>query len=214
MFKRLRDYRLIPSVEHVEEKDALNIAGALVDAGLPVLELQYRNHGDARVIRAILKEYPDFLIGVGGILNGDLVMRSCEAGARFLTSPGVDPDIIAESEKHGCDFAPGFCTPTELMAALVAGMTNLMFFPAGYFGGPQMVDELLEPFEHLNLEVIVKGGITKENVGNYLRIPAVAAVSCPWIIEDGVVQDGRWSEIRKQAEEAVALCDMKKTIYF
>jgi len=214
MFTRLRDYRIIPTVDNVEVSEALNIAEALVEADLPVMEIVYRNHDDAKKIRVILEEFPEFIIGAGGILNSDLLLRACDAGARFVTSPGVNSLTINEAKKHNVSYASGICTPTDVESALAEGITNLLFFPAQYFGGAAMLKELVEPFAHLNIDVVAKGGITEQNIHEYLRVPEIAAVYCPWIIEEDSVQYKNWGRITEMAQNTVKLCTEKQPVYF
>jgi len=214
MFTRLRDYRIIPSIDSLSVDEAIHVSDALVEAGLPVLEILYRNHSDAQVIRAILDRHPDFVIGVGGVLNADLVLRASDAKVRFMTSPGYNQSILEEARQHSNYFAGGVCTPSDVMATISAGITNLNFFPAQYFGGAAMLGELLGPFSHLNINVIAKGGITIDNMHEYLRLSSVSAIVCPWIVNEEAVQYKQWEIIKQLAIKALALSSEKQTVYF
>ncbi len=214
MFRQLRKYRIISSAEHIDIDEALHIAEALAEAGLPVMEIAYKNHQDALIIRAVLERFPEFIIGAGGILNADLLMRACEVGACFASSPGVKVEIIQEALKHNIEYAAGVCTPTDIETAITSGITNLKFFPAQFFGGAPLLVELLKPFAHLNLDVIAKGGITEEVLRDYLRVPQVAAVSCPWIVKDVDVQYKNWAKITEAAIKVRELTQEKETVYF
>ena len=214
MFTRLRDYRIIPSIDSLSVDEAVHVADALVEAGLPVLEILYRNHSDAQVVRAILERHPDFIIGVGGVLNADLVLRAADAKVRFMTSPGYNAEILEEAKKHSNYFAGGVCTPSDVMATISAGITNLNFFPAQYFGGAAMLSELLGPFSHLNIHVVAKGGITVDNMHEYLRLSSISAIVCPWIVNEEAVQYKQWGIIKQLAIKARALSTEKQTVYF
>ena len=212
MFTRLRGYRIIPSVDSINAEEAVKIADALVEAELPVLEIMYRSHRDALVIRAILERHPNFIIGVGGILNADLVLRAADANACFLTSPGYNLAAINEAKQNGIAFASGVCTPTDVGNTITAGILDMHFFPAQYFGGAAMLSELLGPFSHLNVNVVAKGGITVDNMHEYLRLSSVAAIVCPWIVGD--VQYKNWDSITENAINARKLSTEKQTVYF
>lgn len=214
MFTRLRSYRIIPSVENIDPDEAVKIADALVEAELPALEIMYRNHTDAKVIRAILERHPDFLIGVGGILNADLVLRAFDANARFMTSPGYNLAAIEEAQKHNLEYASGVCTPTDVINTITSGVLDMHFFPAQFFGGAAMLSELLGPFSHLNINVIAKGGITVDNMHEYLRLSSVAAIVCPWIVDEDAIQYKNWESITANAVRARELSTEKQTVYF
>ena len=214
MFTHLRDYRIIPTIENIEVDEAVRVAEALMAAELPVLEIMYKNQSDAQSIRAILDIYPDFVIGVGGILNADLVLRSADAKPKFMTSPGFSSTSIEESKKHDVDYASGMCTPTDVMNSITAGVTDMLFFPAEYFGGVAMLEELIRPFSHLNVNVVVKGGVTVNNMHEYLKLPTVAGIVCPWIVDENSVQYKKWDTITENAIKARELCKEKQTVYF
>lgn len=212
MFTRLRGYKIIPSIDNIDPDEAILIADALVEAELPVLEITYKNHSDAKVIRAILDRHPDFIIGAGGILNSDLVLRAADNKPKFMTSPGYNIDAIEEAKRYGIDYACGVCTPTDVINSITAGVIDMLFFPAQYFGGAPMLEELMHPFSHLNINILVKGGITMENIHKYLLIDTVAGIICPWIITDDIVQYKRWELITENASKALEY-SKKQTVY-
>ena len=214
MFTQLRGYRIIPTVENIDESTGLKIADALVEAGLPVLEVMYKSHDDAKVVRAIQQKYPNFIIGVGGILNTDLVLRAYDANAKFMTSPGFNAPAIKEALERNLEYAAGVCTPTDVMNTIMAGMTNLHFFPAQFMGGAEMLAELLKPFQHLNINVIVEGGVSEENMHSYLQMNSVVAVVCPWIVSEEDVEYRRWEQITEKAKKAKEFSTAKKVVYF
>jgi len=201
-------------VENIDPEEGVKVADALVEADLPVLEIMYRNHTDAKVIRAILERHPDFLIGVGGILNADLVLRAFDANARFMTAPGFNLAAIEEAKKHSLVYASGVCTPTDVVNTITSGVLDMHFFPAQFFGGAAMLSELLAPFSHLNINVVAKGGITVDNMHEYLRMSSVAAIVCPWIVDEDTVQYKNWSVITDNAIKARESSTEKQTVYF
>lgn len=203
MFKHLRKYRVVPMVLVTRVNDARSVCQALIDGGLPIMELMFRKHSDSKIIKAVVEEFPEFHIGVGGILNKDLLLRAIEAKADFTFAPGVNIEMIKEAISMNLSFAPGICTPTDIEIALLNGVTNFQFFPAEQFGGARGLKILLEPFEHLGVEVFVKGGIILDNMISYLRNPNVVAVSSSWIATPELIQTKNWKQITKNAQETV-----------
>lgn len=205
MFKRLREYRIVPLVSVTRVNDARNICKALTDGGLPIMEMMFRKHSDSKIIKTIVSDFPDFQVGVGGILNKDLLLRAIVAQAKFAFAPGVNPETIKEANERDFPFTPGICSPTDIEIAILNGAVNLQFFPAEPFGGLEAISLMIEPFEHLGTEVFVKGGITKDNMVGYLKHSAIAAVSASWIAPADLIQAKAWGKIKENATEAVKI---------
>lgn len=203
MFKRLRDYRILPLVSIENPDDSLHVAEALINANLPVMELFFRKHSDTKAIKSIRKEFPNFWIGAYSVLNKDILLRVIDAGAYFAFAPGVNPETIEEAQKREFNFAPGVCTPTDIETALLLGEVNFQFYPAELSGGTAMLNTLIESFSHLGIEFAPKGGITPTLVNNYLEIPQVAAVSVDWIADRTTIASKEWGKITKVASEAL-----------
>jgi len=141
------------------------------------------------------------------------VLRAADAHVCFMTSPGCSQQVLEEGCKVS-GFAGGVCTPSDVMSTISAGITNLHFFPGEYFGGALMLNELLGPFSHLNINVIVKGGITVDSMHEFLRLNSVAAVVCPWIISEEMIEYKQWSTIAENAAKTLELSKEKQTVYF
>lgn len=214
MFASLRPFRIVPllKVKSIEVDDAVKVAEVLIEAGLPVLEVMFRRFTDSKAIRAIATKYPDFWVGAGAIMNKDQLLRSIEARAKFTFAPGVNVDTIMEANKRRLMFAPGACTPTDIENILLRGSVDFQFFPAEQSGGVGKLEAIIEPFEHLPIDIFVKGGITLQNMNEYLKIPQVAAVSADWIATAENIEAKNWDKIRDLAIEAkkTALPDVIK----
>lgn len=202
MFKRLRQFRVVPMVTVKNEKEAISVAEALTEGGLPAMELNYRTHRDHKVIKTVRKKLPDFWVGTGGILNTDLLFRAIAAQACFATAPGVNSETIREAFKREFSFAPGVCTPSDIENALLNGISNFQFFPAEAAGGARMLKAIMNPFRHLSIEFMPKGDIQKENLEEYLKISKVAAVSVDWIVPPNLIRKKDWQALTANAQEA------------
>lgn len=205
MFRDFRKFGVIPLVRAETEEDAMNVAKALAAGGLPAMELAFRSFAHSKAIRSIAKEMPDFLIGAGNILNKEQLLRAIDSHAKFAFSPGVNVDTIKEASKKTIVFAPGVCSPTDIETALLGGAADFQFFPAEPAGGVPMLKMMLEPFQHLGIEIFAKGGIGPEKVADYLKVPHVAAVSSAWIAPQDVIQRKEWGRISEEAAKAVSL---------
>lgn len=207
MFSSLSQFKVVPHVKikNLDLNDALCIADALVKGGLPVMEIMFRRHSDSLAIKAIASKYHDFWIGAGGILNKDQLIRAFESHARFAMAPGVNPETIKEASKRNIIFAPGACTPSDIENILLNGSVDFQYFPAEQSGGVERLKAMIEPFEHLPLDIFVKGGITPDKMPEYLKIPQVAAVSVDWIVTPEYIQTKNWDKITELAIEAKKL---------
>lgn len=205
MFSVFRRYGVIPFVKVETEEDAVSAAKALSDAGMPIMELVFRSFAHSKAIRRIRKEMPDFVIGVGNILNKDQLIRSADCGARFAFSPGADPETTQTAMKCKIIYSPGICTPSELQRALLNGAGDVQFFPAEASGGVPMLQSIIDPFLHLGVQVYAKGGITPDSMKDYLAFAPVAAVSAPWIVTPERVGNKDWRAITNSAMETMEL---------
>ena len=205
MFNKLREFGAVPFVQVTNEEDALDAAKALADGGLPVMELAFKSFAHYRAVKRISQELPGFHIGAGYILSKDQLARAIDSGAKFIFSPGVSPDIIRESLKQSVTFAPGVCTPTDILTALQAGAVDFKFFHAEQSGGVNTLKAISAPFLHLGTEFFVSGGVRHENVRDYLELPMVAAVSVPWVASPDIIAAKDWKRIRIEAEAVVEL---------
>ncbi|QSH41450.1 bifunctional 4-hydroxy-2-oxoglutarate aldolase/2-dehydro-3-deoxy-phosphogluconate aldolase [Lentisphaerota bacterium ZTH] len=206
MFAALGRFKIIPilKIKEIETDDALHVAEALFKGGLPVMEMTFRRHSDSKAIREIAREFPDFLIGAGGILNRDQLLRAFDCKAKFATSPGVNPDTIKTAAKKKIAFAPGASTATDIENILINGVVDFQFFPAEASGGVDYLESILEPFEHLPIDIFPKGGISTQNAKDYLELPQVCAVTVEDIIYNDDIENGNWDRITENARRAVA----------
>lgn len=204
MFKRFRELRAIPQVVIDDPDHGLRLAEALHKGGIDAMEVRYRSHSDSVVIKEIRKAFPDFWVGAGGILNKDLLLRGMDAHACFCLSPGVNAETIREAAKLEYQFAPGVCTPSDVENALLNGAVNLQYFPAKAAGGVETLLALIEPFDHLNVEFLPKGGITLDDASDYLRIEQVAAVSAAWIAPKDLIAGEKWETITDNARQTLS----------
>lgn len=175
-FKRVR---LIPVGSFPSPEEALLVGTALKDGGLPCLEVTFRTEAAEEAIVRLAEELPEMCLGAGTILHLQQAKRAVDAGARFLVSPGLDPDIIEWSLREGVPVFPGVLTPTEITCAIHYGLEVLKFFPAEASGGVSFLKALSGPFR--TVKFIPTGGITAENAMDYFALPSVLACGGSWL---------------------------------
>src|SRR5690606_23172765 len=101
-------------------------------------------------------------------------------------------------------FFPGICTPSDIERALELDCTTLKFFPAGAAGGPKMLKALEAPYKHRGVRFVPTGGITLENMAEFLRIPSVIAIGGSWIVDKELLRTKRWGDVTELTRGAVA----------
>jgi 2-dehydro-3-deoxyphosphogluconate aldolase/(4S)-4-hydroxy-2-oxoglutarate aldolase len=188
-------------LDHVE--DAVPLARACVDGGVTVLEVTLRTPAGLESIRRIAAEVPGARVGAGTVTAVSEVARVAEAGARFVVSPGFDPEIVAAARDRGLDAMPGVMTPGEVMAATKAGLDLLKFFPAAAAGGIPMLQALAGPFP--SVRFCPTGGIDARSAPAYLALRNVVAVGGSWLTPAAAVASRDWAAITTLARAAAAL---------
>ena len=205
MLERIIRSRIVPVVVVDDEDSAEALAEALLAGGLDVMEITFRTAAAARAIRRIAVKYPAILLGAGTLLERDQVLRARDAGAVFGLAPGLNPRIVETAAECGMAFAPGVMTPGEIERALELGCRLLKFFPAAAAGGMAMLKALAGPYAHTGVKFIPTGGVTPNNLGDYLKLPMVAAIGGSWMVDKALVTAGRWDEITRLTSDALAV---------
>lgn len=168
---------VIDDIEH-----ALPIAEALVEGGLPALEVTLRTECAIEAIK-IMKQVPGAVVGAGTVLNADDLARSIDAGAEFIVSPGLTPRLAEAALKSGIPFLPGTANASDVMFALEMGFDRLKFFPAMAAGGPSALKAISAPLAAAKF--CPTGGITLENAPDFLELESVLCVGGSWVVPKG-----------------------------
>jgi 2-dehydro-3-deoxyphosphogluconate aldolase/(4S)-4-hydroxy-2-oxoglutarate aldolase len=179
------------------------LADALLEGGLPVAEITFRTDAALDSIAAISSQRPELLVGAGTVLTESQVDDAKAAGAKFALSPGLDLDVLLRAEEVGLPFAPGIMTPTDLQAALKAGCKMVKFFPAMAAGGPNLLRNIAAPYAHTEIGFNPTGGVTLENLDQWLSMPTVRAVGGTWIATKADIANGDWAQITEKAKMSV-----------
>lgn len=160
--EKFYDYAVIPVVVLNDAKDAIPLADALVEGGLSCAEVTFRTEAAEESIRLMCGKYPEMLVGAGTVLTIEQVERAVGAGAKFIVSPGFDPEIVDYCLEKKIPVLPGCVTPSEIAQAVKRGLKTVKFFPAEQSGGVSMLKAMAAPYTMLKF--MPTGGINKENL--------------------------------------------------
>jgi len=203
MFDELARHAIVPVIAIDDAASALPLADALMSAGLPVAEITFRTPAARDTIAAIARHRPDMIVGAGTALTEDQVDAAMDAGTRFALSPGLDRAVLAHATSRGLPFAPGIMTPSDVQAALRSGCRMVKFFPAMAAGEPNMLKNKAAPYAHTGIGFNPTGGVTLDNLGDWLALPEVRAVGGTWIATRADITASNWDRIAANARAAV-----------
>jgi len=185
--------------------DAVPLARALSKGGVSMMELALRTPVALDALRAIRRELPEMVAGVGTILTCDQLTAAHEAGAAFGVAPGCNPRVLGAAREQGFSFAPGVATASDIEVAVEHGCRLVKFFPAEPLGGVPYLRVLATPFAHLRLRYLPLGGLTPATAAAYLREPLVAAIGGSWIAPSELIRARDWKKITARAKAAQRL---------
>jgi 2-dehydro-3-deoxyphosphogluconate aldolase/(4S)-4-hydroxy-2-oxoglutarate aldolase len=191
---------VIPVLVVERAEDALPIARALVEGGLPVLEVTLRTASALDAIRA-MKGVEGAIVGAGTVLDPAQLDQAIEAGAEFAVSPGLTERLGRAAAEAPIPLLPGIASASDIMRALDLGFTRLKFFPAMAAGGLAALKGFGAVFG--GVRFCPTGGITAASAPEWLALPSVACVGGSWLVPAGETVDP--DAIRRRAREAASL---------
>jgi 2-dehydro-3-deoxyphosphogluconate aldolase/(4S)-4-hydroxy-2-oxoglutarate aldolase len=169
---RIVELAIVPAVRAANAEDALFAAEAVSRGGLPIVELTMTVPNATELIAQLVKQHPRMVVGAGTVLDLETARACLAAGAKFITSPGLDLEMVEFCVKAGVTVMPGVLTPSEIIAAVKAGADFVKIFPCTQLGGVDYLQALKAPFPHVSF--IAAGGINQQTAGKYLAAGAVA----------------------------------------
>lgn len=203
MDAQLKKARVVPVVVIENADDAIPIAEALREGGLPIIEVTLRTAAALQAIRQIADNVADVIVGAGTVLDAVQAKAAADAGARFIVSPGLHESVVAESRALNLPIYPGIATATEALAAWNLGIKTVKFFPAGQAGGVAMLKALSSVYRDLSF--MPTGGINPATLNDYLQLPSVVACGGSWLTPADAIEKKDYESIRALAADACAL---------
>jgi 2-dehydro-3-deoxyphosphogluconate aldolase/(4S)-4-hydroxy-2-oxoglutarate aldolase len=193
---------VIPVLKVEDPEIAIPLAQALVDGGLPTLEVTLRTDAALEVISA-MNEVAGAIVGVGTVTRPAQFAAAEQAGARFAVTPGLTPALAEAAQEPGIPVLPGVMTASELIAAGEHGFKLLKLFPAEVAGGVAMLKSLAGPFADIGF--CPTGGVSTANMVDYLAQPNVLCVGGSWLAPVDLLQNRDWDAVRELARQAVEI---------
>lgn len=202
VIETLAIHKIIPVIELDAAESAVPLAAALTAGGLPVAEVTLRTAAAIRSIAEIARQYPQFLVGAGTVISAEQCRLACDAGAKFIITPGLAPGVIELCRERGIPVIPGVSTPSEIIQALEFGLTTVKFFPAVRFGGIGTIKAYAGPFPQVRF--IPTGGVNMDNVVEYLACETVVACGGSWMVNKEYLKAKRFADIASDVKRTVS----------
>jgi 2-dehydro-3-deoxyphosphogluconate aldolase/(4S)-4-hydroxy-2-oxoglutarate aldolase len=199
----LANVPVIPVLTIERVADAIPLARALVDGGLPVLEVTLRTGAALEAAERIAREVPQAVVGMGTVTSSDDIDAAIRAGAKYLVSPGTPPQLAEAFVGASIPVIPGCATASEAMTLAARGYRLLKFFPAEASGGMAWLRSMSGPLP--GLRFCPTGGIDGRNAAAYLALPNVAAVGGSWVAPQDLINAGDFAQITQLARAASRL---------
>ena len=195
--------RIVPVVSVDDPSAGVALARALVAGGLPVVEMTLRSPNALKVTEAIARQVPEAMLGLGTVLGSHQIAAAINAGARFLVSPGVTPQLAEAAAGCAVPFLPGVATVSEAMRLREMGFRTLKFFPAESSGGIAALKGFLPVLP--DMAFCPTGGIDAAKAPAYLALPNVAGIGGSWIAPAAMLAAGDYAGITALAQTAAGI---------
>lgn len=199
--KELYRIGIVPVVALEDAADALPLGAALKKGGVSAIEVTFRTAAAADAIRLLTREMPELLVGAGTVLTKEQADAAIEAGAKFIVSPGFQPELVSYVLSKGVPMCPGTATPGEMEQAMALGLSAVKFFPAEQNGGAPMLKALSAPYR--DLLFMPTGGVKLENLRTYLTLDQVFACGGTWLATKDDIKAKAFDKITARTREAV-----------
>ena len=192
---------VVPVVVLEDAEDAVPLAQALVEGGLLSAEVTFRTAAAEASIRRMTEAFPQMLVGAGTVLTKEQVDAAAAAGAKFIVSPGFDPEIVDYCLKKKIPVLPGCISPSEVAQAVKRGLTIVKFFPAEQAGGLAMIKAMCAAYT--TVRIMPTGGINAKNIGDYLACDKIFCCGGSWMVKGDLIKAGEFDKIKEMTAEAV-----------
>jgi len=203
-FNSVLRQRILPAVTFSSIKEAEPVAEALMKGGLETLEVAFRSADAAACISHIRKKFPELSVGAGTLLSTSQVREAIDAGAQFGLSPGLNRETSEFAAARDFPFMPGVMTPSEIELAMQLGFTTLKLFPAEQIGGTSFLKAMMGPYLHTQVKFIPMGGVTPENMNDYLNLENVLAIGGSWFAAPKLISAMDYKSITENVVKALA----------
>ena len=201
LFKEISNYGIVPVIQINRVEDAIPLAKALIDGGLPVAEVTFRTDCAEEAIRQMANEFPEMLVGAGTVLTVEQLDLAVAAGTKFIVSPGLNPKIVKYCQSINIPIIPGTASPSDLELAIELGLDTVKFFPAEVNGGINAINAMSAPYGQLKF--MPTGGVNENNLMDYLSSDKILACGGTWMVKSDLIDNKQFDTIRDLTRLAV-----------
>lgn len=201
MMEQLSRIGIVPVIAINDAADAVPLAQALIDGGLPCAEVTFRTAAAADAIKNMTEAFPDMVVGAGTVLTCEQVDRAVAAGAKFIVSPGLNPTTVKHCQEIGIPVCPGTANPSDIEVALSLGLKTVKFFPAEAAGGLKYIKSIAAPY--VDMKFMPTGGVNEKNLLDYLSFDKVIACGGSWMVDKQAIADKNFAKITEITRSAV-----------
>jgi len=208
--QRIAACGLLPVVALPHPSLGVPLAEVLRDTGLPCIEITFRTDGAVDAIAAIRASAPEILVAAGTVTTVAQARDAIAAGAEVVLAPGTNPAVVETVLSAGIPMFPGVATPSEVEANRERGIRVMKLFPAEVLGGVRYLRALHAPYP--DVRFIPTGGVSEQNLADYLAAPNVIACGGSWIASADVLAAGSWVSIADTVRRAVAIVERSRSV--
>jgi 2-dehydro-3-deoxyphosphogluconate aldolase/(4S)-4-hydroxy-2-oxoglutarate aldolase len=200
---RIEEIGIVPAIRVSSVEEARFAAAAVSSGGIPIVEITMTVPEACGLMHEMVTSLPDTIVGAGTVLDSETARRCLDTGAHFLTSPGLDLGIVELAQRANIVTMPGALTPTEITAALKAGVDFIKVFPCAQMGGADYIRALKGPFPHASF--VAAGGVTQQTALAMIRAGATALGIGGELIPPEAVRRRRAEQITELARRFLSL---------
>ena len=204
MFTKYISTPIIPVAVVETEEEIRNIAD-LSSEYLPAIELTMRTEYSYKALEILAKDYPNLPRAAATVISTEQVNKILDLGTNIIISPGFQPNLLEYAKNKNYDYIPGVATPSEIEQCLAYGHKYLKFFHAGVFGGIEWLKGVGAVYSHTGIKFMPLGGVSIDNVLEYLKQPNVFACGGSWLCSRDILKEKNWTEMKNRFKKASEL---------
>ena len=201
MIQKFASLGIVPVIKLNDPADAVPLCRALARGGLPVAEITFRTAAAEESIRRVAAELPEVLVGAGTVLTVEQADKAMAAGAKFIVTPGFNPEVVGHCVEKGYPIFPGCPTTSDIEQAIRFGLKVVKFFPAEAMGGLNTIKAVSAPYG--DMLFMPTGGVNEDNLNTYLSFPKIVACGGSWMAKSDLIEAGEFDKIEEITRSAV-----------
>jgi len=202
---------IIPVVSIEDPDKAVELANALLEGGINIIEVTLRTKDAIKAIENIIQNVPQMIVGAGTVLTPSQYDQVCELGVKFVISPGYTDKLLSHSLKNDTPLIPGVASASEIMHCMEYGFDTFKLFPANVVGGVGAIKSFAGPFK--DVMFCPTGGVNEDNIGDYLSLCNVACVGGTWLASKKLIENLEFDLIKRNCKEAIASITREKPLH-